>query len=177
MEVRAVRPEEREAAGQLVVAAYRALPGQNLSGDYAELLADVARRDADPADAEVLVTVTGGDLIGCVTFVPRSDSPWAEHVQPGESSIRMLAVRPDAQSRGAGRALVDECIHRARALGNPAVFLHSTPWMPAAHRLYERMGFERVPERDWTPVPEIPLLAYRLPLGPDGSVQSGESAE
>jgi hypothetical protein len=36
--------------------------------------------------------------------------------------------------------------------------------MTAAHRLYERSGFRRVPERDWTPTPEVPLLAFRLDL-------------
>ena len=44
------------------------------------------------------------------------------------------------------------------------MFLHSTPWMEAAHRLYGSMGFVRVPERDWLPVPDVPLLAFRLAL-------------
>jgi ribosomal protein S18 acetylase RimI-like enzyme len=36
--------------------------------------------------------------------------------------------------------------------------------MHAAHRLYERLGFTRVPERDWSPVPGVQLVAYALPL-------------
>jgi hypothetical protein len=36
--------------------------------------------------------------------------------------------------------------------------------MRSAHHLYERLGFERVPERDWVPVPDVPLLAFRLAL-------------
>ncbi|MHB8505403.1 MAG: GNAT family N-acetyltransferase, partial [Acidimicrobiales bacterium] len=72
---------------------------------------------------------------------------------------------PAAQGRGAGSALLDACVERARAAGRTAVFLHSTPWMTAAHRLYARAGFERVPSRDWLPVPEVPLLAFRLAVG------------
>jgi hypothetical protein len=36
--------------------------------------------------------------------------------------------------------------------------------MTAAHRIYERLGFTRIPERDWSPVPGVDLLAYRLDL-------------
>ena len=36
--------------------------------------------------------------------------------------------------------------------------------MATAHRLYERLGFVRTPERDWSPSPDVDLLAYRLPL-------------
>ncbi len=36
--------------------------------------------------------------------------------------------------------------------------------MAAAHRLYERLGFTRVPERDWKPREDVQLIAYELPL-------------
>jgi hypothetical protein len=32
--------------------------------------------------------------------------------------------------------------------------------MHAAHRLYARLGFRRLPERDWEPVPAMTLLAF-----------------
>ena len=34
----------------------------------------------------------------------------------------------------------------------------------AAHRIYERLGFERRPELDWTPVPGVDLRGYALRL-------------
>lgn len=160
LEIRAVKPDEYEAAGLLVVAAYQALPGNHMSGGYAQELADVAAR---AVEAEVLVAVDER-LLGCVTFVPDAFSPWAEMLEADEAAIRMLAVDPTLQGRGVGQALVDACVERARPLGRGGVFLHSTPWMTAAHRLYLRSGFRRVPERDWTPVPEVPLWAFRLDL-------------
>ena len=39
--------------------------------------------------------------------------------------------------------------------------------MHGAHRIYERLGFVRTPERDWNPLPElvgITLLTYELTL-------------
>jgi ribosomal protein S18 acetylase RimI-like enzyme len=168
VEVRPVRSDEHEEAGQLVVAAYRALPGDHLVGDYATELADVAQR-SQGADVLVAVdpSVEGGcdEIVGCVTFVPDWTSPWAEYLEPGESGIRMLAVRPLSQRRGIGRLLVDACISRAQDLGRDALMLHTTPWMTAAHHLYEQVGFVRFPARDWFPLPEVPLLSYRLELG------------
>jgi ribosomal protein S18 acetylase RimI-like enzyme len=161
VEVRAVQPAEYRAAGALVVAAYRALPGAHLSEGYAEELADVERR---AAEADVLVAADDA-LLGCVTFVPDATSPWAELLEDNEASIRMLAVDPSVQGRGVGRALLDACLDRARRLGRDALFLHSTPWMQAAHHLYAGAGFVRVPARDWLPVADVPLLAFRCDLG------------
>ena len=36
--------------------------------------------------------------------------------------------------------------------------------MKAAHYLYEKAGFSRLPERDWSPEPGVNLLAYGLDL-------------
>jgi ribosomal protein S18 acetylase RimI-like enzyme len=161
LQVRPVRPDEYRASGRLVLAAYSTLPGEVMSGGYEIELTDVARR---AVEAEVLVAIDGSALVGCVTFVPDRANPWAEELEDGEAAIRMLAVDPQTQGRGTGRVLVDACVERARTLGRQAVFLHTTEWMTAAHRLYARAGFERVPERDWLPVPEVALMAYRLAL-------------
>jgi ribosomal protein S18 acetylase RimI-like enzyme len=161
LDIRPVRPDEYEAAGRLVVAAYRSLPGGHSSDEYDLELAAVGRR---AAEADVLVAVEDGSLVGCVTYVPDPSSPWAELLDEGEAGIRMLAVLPSAQGHGVGRALVETCVARARAAGRSGLMLHTTPWMAAAHHLYESAGFERARQRDWVPVPEVPLLAYRLAL-------------
>jgi GNAT superfamily N-acetyltransferase len=160
LRIRPVRPDECAGAGRLVVSAYRALPGSHLSDDYAEVLADVAGR---ATGAEVLVAVRP-EVVGCVTFVADAGSPWAEHLEPGEAGVRALAVEPAVQGQGVGRALLTACAERALELGRTALFLHSTAWMHAAHRLYLNTGFVRVPSRDFEPVPEVSLLAFRLDL-------------
>jgi ribosomal protein S18 acetylase RimI-like enzyme len=168
MEVRTVEPSEGELCarlGALVLASYLGLPGYMPEPDYEKELADVAGRAALPA-TEVLAAFASGEPLGCVTFVADASSPLAEHTEEGVASFRMLAVDPAAQGQGAGAALVSACIERARAAGRQAIVLHSTPWMTAAHRLYERFGFERDESLDWRPVPRIPLLGYRLALIP-----------
>ncbi|HEX2851523.1 MAG TPA: GNAT family N-acetyltransferase [Acidimicrobiales bacterium] len=159
--VRKARPEEYEAVAGLTVAAYTALSGNTMSGGYEAELRDVAGR---AEAAVVLVAVQVDTLVGAVAYIPDEHSSWGEGVRPGEASIRMLAVAPEAQGRGAGEALARACLDRARAAGKARVVLHSTPWMTSAHRLYERLGFRRAPDRDWLPVPDVPLWAFELPL-------------
>jgi ribosomal protein S18 acetylase RimI-like enzyme len=76
----------------------------------------------------------------------------------------MLVVDPEAQGRGVGELLVRTCLERARAAGKRRMVLSTAEGMTAAHRLYERLGFKRAPERDWTPLPGITLLIYTREL-------------
>lgn len=124
------------------------------------MLADVAGR----ADAgELLVAVDAERVLGAVLFVDPGGR-YAEVSGPGEGEFRMLAVDPAAQGRGVGRALVRACVERAVAAGCHAVVISVRDFARAAQRLYDATGFTRVPERDWSPAPEVSLLVLRLEL-------------
>ena len=145
--------------GELLVAAY-APSGMAPDATYWAALRDTAARTRD---AEVWVAELDGAVVGTVTWAGRG-SGQREIAHDGEAEFRMLAVDPAAQGRGVGRALLDAVVDRARRDGYAALVLCSATWMTTAHRLYARAGFHRIPERDWTPVPGVDLLAYRLPL-------------
>ena len=142
--VRAVRPDEYERVGELTIGAYRTLPVDHMWGGYdAEIRAVEQRLEK----AEVFVAVERGEIVGAVTYASDPDSPWLEWSNPGEAQIRLLAVDPNARGRRVAEALVVACIERAREQGL-TILLHTTRHMTAAQRLYERMGFERRPDRD-----------------------------
>jgi ribosomal protein S18 acetylase RimI-like enzyme len=159
MDIRLVRPDEYEKLGDLSVEAYGdgyASAGLELPFWYVDELRDVAGR---AVDAQVLVAVDGdGALLGGITFVPGPESASAEFDEADHAGIRMLAVAPTAQGRGVGDALSRACVERARAAGKAHLVLHSADWMTAAHRIYHRIGFERVPSLDWEP----PLAGFWL---------------
>lgn len=104
-----------------------------------------------------------GTVLGSVTNVP-DGGPYGEIAERGEAEFRMLAVDPAAQGRGAGAPLVQAVVDDARRRGRRRVVLSSGTWMTAAHHIYERLGFTRLPERDWSPMPGIELTAYGLDL-------------
>lgn len=156
--VRDALPVEYEAVGRIVAEAFRT-DGQldaPESASYADVLRDVASR-ADAA--EILVALDDGVVVGGVTFVPHG-GPLAEVARAGEAEIRMLGVAPDAQGRGAGTALMQECL--ARAAGARRVVLSTRTVAHSSQRLYERLGFVRDPTRDWALAPGVGLLCYVL---------------
>jgi ribosomal protein S18 acetylase RimI-like enzyme len=59
---------------------------------------------------------------------------------------------------------VRACLDRARELGLTRVVMSTQAGMVHAHRIYERLGFIRTPERDWSPVPGIDLMTYAVEL-------------
>ncbi|MDX6198426.1 MAG: hypothetical protein QOJ79_1577 [Actinomycetota bacterium] len=157
-QIRAVRPEEYDAVGELTARVY--LDEGYGSPAYEPRLRDVAGRDAA---AHVLVAALDRRVVGAVTLAPHG-SEWAEAAEPGDAVIRMLAVHPDVRGAGTGEALVRACLDLARALGCARIRLSTEPTMTVAHRLYERIGFVRTPTDDWEPVPGVILLGYRLNL-------------
>lgn len=161
MIIRPAAPAELPAVGELTLAAYVADGYLSAADDYAGELRAAADRAAG-ADLAVAVDESG-ELLGTVTFA-LAGTRWAEVSRPGEAEFRMLAVAPQARSRGVGAALARWCVERAREHGATAVAICSMSRMHSAHRIYERMGFVRAPDRDWWPVPEVQLLAYRLDL-------------
>jgi GNAT superfamily N-acetyltransferase len=158
--IRPVDPSEYDQVAELVVAAYGAL--RPLRPVYEAEIRDVARR-ASRADVLVATDDTG-ELLGTVTFVGDQRSVAREISAPDEAEFRMLGVSPHAQGRGVGTLLVEDCVRRARALGRRRLVLSTGDWMTSAHRLYERAGFRRTPDRDWKPAPEVHLMAYALEL-------------
>ncbi|MDX2526062.1 GNAT family N-acetyltransferase [Streptomyces europaeiscabiei] len=164
--IRHVAPDEYATLGEITAQAYL---GDGLldfgeSDVYLGELRDVAKR---AAAADVLVALADGRVLGGVTFVP-AGGPMADIASAGEAEIRMLAVAPKARGRGVGEALVRACVERARTVeGCVRVVLSTHRTMRAAHRIYERLGFTRTPERDWNPLPDvldISLITYELTL-------------
>lgn len=175
--VRLARPAEYAATGQVAETGY-AVDGllERTDGtqddDYRHQLLDAAAR---AAEAELLVAVDTdpvagpGDpdpgVIGTVTWCPLG-SPWRQLAREDhQGEFRMLAVAPAGRRRGVGRALVEACLDRARAVGMTEVVLSSLPTMNHAHALYRSHGFVRVPELDFSPVAGVDLWGFRLGLG------------
>jgi ribosomal protein S18 acetylase RimI-like enzyme len=159
--IRLARPAEYERVGRLTVEAYQASGYPGSDGPYAARLADAETR---AREAELWVAVDESDApVGTVTMAPPG-SPWAQVAGARDMEFRMLAVAASARGRGVGEALTRAVLDRATELGLTAVVLSSAQEMAVAHRIYERLGFRRTPEKDWSPTSTTDLITYRLDL-------------
>jgi ribosomal protein S18 acetylase RimI-like enzyme len=164
MTVRDARADELDAIGAMMVAAYAEYMPSDPPPEwraYEHEIRDVRRR----LDASTLIVAEdAGRLVGAVTYYAEGSKEPHGGWPPSWAVIRLLAVDPGARGQGIGRRLTEECLRRARAAGRVAVGLHTTMLMTIARQMYERMGFVRVPEHDFFPVPSFHVMAYRLAL-------------
>lgn len=158
VEIRTARTEEFATVGALTVEVYVGEGHVDAESPYVAELFDTATRSAA---AEVLVAVRDGEVLGSLT-IARYGTDYAAIARPGELEFRMLAVAKRARGAGVGTALVNRVIDTAHAEGLSAVVLTTMPSMPEARRIYERLGFAGVPERDWRTATGLPLTVMRL---------------
>jgi len=76
-----------------------------------------------------------------------------ERTADGAAELHRLYLDPDLRGRGLGRALVLAVLEWCRVHGIGRLTLWSDTRFARAHLLYERMGFERIGERE---LPEDP---------------------
>jgi ribosomal protein S18 acetylase RimI-like enzyme len=126
---------------------YEAFIGVDLC--FQEFAREVAGLPGDygPPRGLLLLAWVDDALAGCVALRPQS---------PQHAEMKRLFVRPQFHSRGVGRALAEELIRRARALGYAAIRLDTLPSMRAAQGMYEAMGF-----RDIAPYCANPVAGAR----------------
>jgi len=158
--IRPATEADLDAVGDLCVTAYASAGHLDPADVYAETLRDARTRSET---AEILVAERDHRIVGTVTICPPG-TPFSEVGREGESEFRFLAVAPDAWRSGVGEALVEACEERAAARGDHAHVICVIDINDGAHRFYERLGFDRLPERDWSPREGIFLLAYRRAL-------------
>ncbi len=129
---------------------------------YMQKIMRVAER---AAVAPVIVAESEGVVVGSATLAVNGEE-WSDIALPGELEFRLLVVDPAVQRSGAGAAMVRYILDLACATdGIRAVSLTTGDDWHGAHALYRKLGFARVPERDW-PIPENGkmLRVYRREL-------------
>jgi len=164
--IRTAADDERATIRELTLRSY---------AEYAEIMdpdswrgLSQALRDALASDqlVERIVAEDDGRLVGSAMLYPaETDAYGALASRAGAPEIRLVAVAPEARGRGIAKALVEECIRRARAQGASEVGLHTSRSMRAAMAMYANLGFTRAPERDFQPPGAELVEAYRLRLG------------
>jgi GNAT superfamily N-acetyltransferase len=92
------------------------------------------RRDYAPAIEAGTLWVTGDPVTGLISLVPAGNSLLIENV----------AVSPDAQGTGIGRALMDFAELRARQLDAGRLVLYTNEAMTENHAIYAHLGYREV---------------------------------
>ena len=101
----------------------------------------------------ILLARDGEEIVGCIALRP---------LEAGVCEMKRLYVRPSGRGSGAGRALVEASIARARELGYASMRLDTLPRMGAARSLYTSLGFRPIERYNDNPIEGV--LFFELPL-------------
>jgi ribosomal protein S18 acetylase RimI-like enzyme len=145
-----LRPAEPADAGRLAEIATAAY------GHYVERLGGPPRPmiddyDALVAEGGITVAEQGGEVVGLILL----------HFTEEGFSIDNLAVAPDRQGAGVGRALLIHAEDEARRRGFDSVALFTADAMTENLELYERIGYAEYDRRDHG---DVVLVHMRKPL-------------
>lgn len=165
--IREIRKDEFQTLGRLMVEVYSNLAGFPKPDEqprYYEMLENIGHF-SERKDAKVLVAISADDeLVGGIVYF----GDMAEYGSGGiattvknASGIRLLGVSARARGMGVGKALARACIQLARDNGHAHIVLHTTQPMQVAWSLYEKLGFERSKDLDFTQE-GLPVFGFRL---------------
>jgi putative acetyltransferase len=125
---------------------------------------DLDGYDADLLDVAAHYVVPGGTfavllddprVIGTVAALPHGDV---------ECEIKRLYLVPAARGQGHGRRLLEHVLGWARAAGHRRAVAWSDVRLATAHRVYARLGFTRMGERDCDDIDRSREYGFALDL-------------
>jgi putative acetyltransferase len=124
--------------------------------DFQAELAGLPGKYAAPTGA-LLIARDGDVPCGCVA------------VRPMEGTVcemKRLFVRPAWRGRGLGQRLAEAILVQARSLGYTTMRLDTLDRLMEAMRLYESLGFRRIPAYYDNPLPGVVYWELELPKSP-----------
>ncbi|KAJ3933318.1 MAG: acyl-CoA N-acyltransferase [Lentinula lateritia] len=99
--------------------------------------------------AEIVSPVTNkAEIVGCISLGDPPPPPFTSG--PGTTELRRMIVSPYHRRRGIARALIEVCEAHATTSKHKltAIVLRTTFYQPHARRLYTRLGYKIVLEKD-----------------------------
>lgn len=121
---------------------------QNFSKELAELPGAYA-----PPSGRLLLASVHHQVAGCVAL---------RVVEQGVCEMKRLYVRPAFRGMGIGRLLAERIIADGKKIGYQRMWLDTLPFMTAALRLYESLGFVRRSSYYDTPIEETVFMELTL---------------
>ena len=97
----------------------------------------------------IFIAEEDGKALGCVLckLIEREENPFT--VAMHYLLVDQISVRPEAQGKGVGKALIEKVKVLATELNVSRIQLDSWGFNTSAHIFFEKMGFEKFNHRFW----------------------------
>ncbi|MAP53854.1 GNAT family N-acetyltransferase [Altibacter sp.] len=105
---------------------------------YADKALDAMFETYQDQKKAYFVVEENGKLIGGAGVAP------LENHEGNVCELQKMYFFPEARGRGVGDAMIKLCLTKARTFGFEQCYLETMPYMTAAQKLYERVGFRYI---------------------------------
>jgi putative acetyltransferase len=137
--IRPIRPEDDAAIAAII---RRVMPEFGADGPGFALhdpeVDHMSRAYGTPGAAYFVIEL-GGVVLGGGGIAPLEGGP------EGVCELRKMYFLPELRGQGVGARLLENCLATAQALGFTRCYLETLTGMDAAQRLYEKLGFTKLP--------------------------------
>jgi len=154
--IRKALNSDYKSIGQIMVDVYSELegfPSREEQPEYYSMLANIGKFSERPATNLFIAVSSDGRVLGGVVYFSDMQyygSGGTATQERNACGFRLLAVDPVARGKGVGRALMDYCLEVARKEGQIMMIIHSTKAMKVAWKMYDKIGFKRSEDLDFT---------------------------
>lgn len=169
VKIRNANPVEFSIIGKLMVTVYSQLenfPNKSELPAYYDLLQNVGLLTQKESTELLVATLNDDKIVGAVVYFSDLKNYGARGIISkikNASGFRLLAVDPKERGKGIGKLLIMECINRAKEQKQNHLYIHSTKSMKIAWGMYERLGFKRCSEIDFTQ-DDFTVYGFKLSL-------------
>lgn len=135
LDLRPARLEDAEACGEICYEAFGTLADRhNYPSDFptVDVATELMEMLLSHPEVYGVVAEVGGEIVGSNFLDERSTV----------AGLGPITVRPDAQSEGVGRRLMDAALHRASQQEHAGVRLLQAAYNPSSLALYAKLGFQ-----------------------------------
>ncbi|MBK3495568.1 GNAT family N-acetyltransferase [Viridibacillus sp. YIM B01967] len=142
---------EKDATREVLVESYEQFKDSYENTEVWNTYIEEIRSSVDNPNLDrILIAKSNDNILGTLQIFSSSkeayDRPELEINTP---IVRLLAVHPSARGKGVAKELLKVSIKYAKQKGAKSLYLHTTDKMSDAIRLYEWLGFQRDPSKEF----------------------------
>lgn len=162
IKIRLAQQEEREAMAEVTRASYREYAGSREPEYWDRYEKDTRSTILTDTLLARLVAEMDSRIIGsAIICAPYEWKIGEQIVKNPYPEMRLLAVLPEYRNFKAGAELITACEEWVKANGFDYLTLHTTNLMQKAKAMYERRGYQRFSDIDFTPSPDFTVFGYK----------------
>ena len=138
MEIRHIQHSDNEALASVIRTVLVDLGVPKVGTAYADKALDCMYENYQSANHAYFVIVEEGKMLGGAGIAP------LQEYQGPVCELQKMYFLSDIRGKGLGSKMIEKCLSQARDFGFEQCYIETMPYMEAAQKLYQKMGFKYI---------------------------------